>query len=389
MSVFNQFKDYVEMDLYPFNNQHCNLFQKSSTSCSRNKSASVLKLLGPKGKVGIPYKYFKCSDPNDVSIYKSSKFKKPTLKKYTSKNKTFCGLDEFTNESFIGLMIHDLVKNNEYVSKSYVKQFGAYICPNTSSVYNHMELCDLGDMTRKIDTAVLSAPQKKFCENKQLIVAHCLFQVSSIISFLQEKSSYSHGDLKAGNIFIKNEKTVTECGKYRVRSPITFKIADYGKNCISVDKYRLYNHTVVSKFLSNHNFSNQKNSLVLNKYKHIPDYLRSQLIYSHMRHLGSSIMGDVDIYIFVLSLLFNPIYSQAVIELPKKFHQILWYPDQINFIHRHLLKIKSKVKPNKLRSVTTPMIFLTTPLENGSFIRLKKGNAKRLSKFMCSYVRNL
>ena len=92
MSVFNQFKDYVEMDLYPFNNQHCNLFQKSSTSCSRNKSASVLKLLGPKGKVGIPYKYFKCSDPNDVSIYKSSKFKKPTLKKYTSKNKTFCGL---------------------------------------------------------------------------------------------------------------------------------------------------------------------------------------------------------------------------------------------------------------------------------------------------------
>lgn len=386
MKTFDSFENYIKYDLYPFNNKDCSIFQNYSKSCSKNKSKKVLKLLGPKGKVGIPYKYYKCNDPNAITIYKSSKMKRIILKKHIINQTKYCGLDEFTNESFIGYMIEDLIKEHKYITKSYVKQYGAYVCPNTSLVYNHMELCDLGDMSRKIDTSNLNLTQKKFCKNKMNIVSHALLQVSSIITFLQKNASYSHGDLKAGNVFIKNESTITKYGQHEIESPITFKIADYGKNCITVKNHRLYNYNIVSKFLINYNFMKNKNSIVLNKYKYVPNYYRSQLIYAHMRHIGSSIMGDIDIYIFVLSLILNPIYENTIKELPKQFHEIMWYPNQINLIDNHILKIKSKIKSNRLKSVTTPMIFLTTPLSNGEYIKIKKGNAKHIFKHMSKFI---
>lgn len=396
MKSLKLLENYYSNDVYPFNDNICKSIEQASNTC-KNTSNVVFKPLGPRGKIGIPYKYYECKKPNKISIMKQSKIVKPYLNKLRYQNVCstmslcklendlkYCGIDEFTNESIIGLSIEDYVKKYKFCTKSYVKQYNAYTC-NTLG-YNHMELCDLGDMSSRIKT------NKKllldFTSNKPHVLAHCLLQISKILHFLQVRCHYTHGDLKAGNVFIKNEPTLTKLGKQSIKSPITFKLADYGKNCISLGKYRLFNDHIIRKIIPQLKVNQNSRTFVLNKFTYVPRYYRSQLLFAYLRHIGLPFFADLDLYIFIASLLLNDEYGSDLLNFPLIFHKTLWVSSQVEMIGTHVQNIKASVPKNRIKSVTSAMHFLTKKLPNGEYIVMKKQIANKLNRVIFHLIKN-
>jgi hypothetical protein len=380
MKSLDILENYFNNNVYPFDDSECKKISSASKNCF-SKNNVVFTPLGPKGKIGVPYKYIQCKNPTKITILKASKYVKPFLNKLKHKNvcKTFnacnlkndnlnyCGMDEFTNESIIGLAIADIVKDK---SNSFVKQYSAYIC--NKQAFNHMEMCDYGDMSQ--DNVHLS--------NKTLTLAHCLLQISKILHILQIRSNYTHGNLKAGNIFITNTPTITKIGKRIVKSPVTFKLADYGKSCITLKNYRLFNDKFIRHFMPRLKLKSNNNLFILNKFRYLPSYYRSQLLFSYSRHAGMSFYGDLDVYVLIASLLLNNTYGKYLLDFPKKFHETLWISSQINLIEQHISTIKSKVPNHRLSSVTVALQFLTTKLQNGKYIVMKKNISNKIFKVL-------
>lgn len=399
MQTETLFEQYYNTGRYPFKDGICTNIKMSKSSCSVKTNYAVVPL-GPKGKIGIPYKFIDCKNPRNVTIIKESKIVKPFLNKLkysdicktlnTCKNKSkrnlqYCGLDEFSNETFIGMAIEDIVKSRKFVTKSYVKQYNAYTCNMLG--YNHMELCDLGDMSTKMKN-VNNKKVLEFGRNKKRIVAHCLLQISHILHFLQTNCQYIHGDLKAGNVFIKNEPCRIKIDKYTVRCPVTFKLADYGKNSMNVGKYRLFNDHFIRKVIPQIKIKENNKMFQLNKFTIIPRYYRSQLLFSYLRHIGLPFIGDLDVYILIASLLLNEEYGKILKDFPLAFHKTLWISSQLPLISQHVINIKSRVSKHKISSVTTAMHFLTTKLSNGKYIVMKKNIAQNLQKVLFHLIKN-
>ena len=396
MKSLKLFENYYTNNEYPFNDNICKSIDEASNSC-KTKSNVVFKPLGPKGKIGIPYKYYKCNTPNNISIMKESKIIKPYLNKLRyqnvcstmslcklENNLKYCGMDEFTNESIIGLSIEDYVKKYKLCTKSYVKQYNAYTCKSLG--YNHMELCDLGDMSSPIKTN--KKPLLNFTLNKHQVLAHCILQITKILHFLQVRCHYTHGDLKASNVFIKSEPTLTKLGKQSIKSPITFKLADYGKNCISLGKYRLFNDHIIRKVIPQLKVNQNSKTFVLNKFTYAPRYYRSQLLFSYLRHVGLPFFADLDVYILISSLLLNDAYGPVLLNFPLSFHKTLWVSSQVDMIATHVQNIKSTVSNNRVKSVTTAMHFLTKKLPNGKYIVMKKQIANKLNRVIFHLIKN-
>lgn len=391
MSAYKLFDNYYNKNVYPFDNSICKILNESVESCkNNNRNSTVFSPLGPKGKVGIPYKYYKCKTPKKVTIIKGSKAKKIFLHKlnYTNVCKVFsicklnnnlkyCGLDEFTNESFIGMAIEDIIKKHKLQSKSYVKQLNVYICNNVA--YNHMELCDLGDLSKIPKINILS---------KTEILSHALLQISQILHFLQVRTNYTHGDLKAGNVFIKKESTVVRMGSKTINCPITFKLADYGKSCMNIGDYRLFMDHPIRHVAPQIRVNGNNKTFVLNKFQYIPRYYRSQILFSYLRHFGAPFIADIDMYILIASLLLNNNYSDTLLDFPLIFHKICWIPSQVNFIKTHIEHIKNNVPKERLDSVNTAMHFLTQKLPNGKHIIMKKNIAQKLYKGLFHLIKN-
>ena len=398
MYTLSLFEKYYQHGVYPFDNSICNSLTKSKINCNSINNV-MFSPLGPKGKIGIPYKYKNCKKNSETSILKSSPSKKIYLNKLKfnnicktlelcklKNNLAYCGLDEFTNESFIGLAIEDVVRKHKIKTKSFVKQYNAYICNEVS--YNHMELCDLGDMSKVINTKDLTQKHKKFCQNKSAVLSHCLLQITKILPFLQVRCQYTHGDLKAGNVFIKNETTVTKLGTEKILSPITFKLADYGKNCITLGKYRLFNDHKVRPYIPRIRLNSDNKTFVLSKFTYVPRYYRSQILFAYLRHIGLPFNGDIDIYILIASLLLHKDYGDVLLAFPKSFHKILWEDLQVSMLTQHIKNIKTTVPSDKLSSVTTAMYFLTKKLPNGKYLILKKNVSKKLFKNLFHLIKN-
>ena len=130
--------------------------------------------------------------------------------------------------------------------------------------------------------------------------------------------NYTHNDLKVDNIFISSE---TFNGVYQniqlPSAPFTLKLADYGKNALTINRVRYFTiHTgikgVVSKIYTNmHNTKLFK--IKSGKYKDIyyftlPRSLTAQElgIYLISRHSGIPYMSELDSYSLIISMYLTP-----------------------------------------------------------------------------------
>jgi hypothetical protein len=95
-----------------------------------------------------------------------------------------------------------------------------------------------------------------------------------------------------------------------------------------------------------------------------------------------SFYGDLDVYVLIASLLLNNTYGKYLLDFPKKFHETLWISSQINLIEQHISTIKSKVPNHRLSSVTVALQFLTTKLQNGKYIVMKKNISNKIFKVL-------
>lgn len=229
---------------------------------------------------------------------------------------SYLASDEFTNESLIGLYLYQQIH-----SPFYLKHYDAgTVGTHDGQTYgiNITEFCDLG---------TLKNPHTRLLKDGYVQPHHInniLKQILVSIDLLQGSCGFIHSDLKAGNIFLKDEPVNISYGNVRIRSPYTCKIADYGKSSITIDhKIRLYNSTTPSDFFLT--FSKFRPEVDDKTYTINRSFNYQVNIDS--RHAGIPYYKSFDFYTIILSLLtdekFNvPFFSSR--SLRKRYWDPLW-----------------------------------------------------------------
>lgn len=141
------------------------------------------------------------------------------------------GADGFANQTNIHNILNLVLQGN----KNYVRQYDAFYCGKTG--YNIMEVSNRGNLH-----SYLSGLGPTLDNNTMVDVMTQLLSVLSILK--QPKYAFNHSDLKAKNVFVREEK-----GK------AYFKVADYDKSSIIYNGFRFFNDTpaeqsIASSFVS-------------------------------------------------------------------------------------------------------------------------------------------
>ena len=182
------------------------------------------------------------------------------------KNYSYLSSDEFTNEYLIGYLLDFVFRQFSNGLKTYVNFYTATICTSNKFLRTDnydiimMEYCDMGALNNIGSSNSFSSYLEDRLFNvggipsnikvvKPDIVLNIYKQVITCLDFLQDKLQFVHGDLKVGNILLKNEQYRANYKNINIQSPFTVKLADFGKSSMTMllgtqqKPFRFYNYS--------------------------------------------------------------------------------------------------------------------------------------------------
>ncbi len=298
----------------------------------------ALTKLGPQGKIGIPYLL-----TNNASNYGSPMLlvakTTPFNKRFTFgvnslipsnnscfglTNKEYIGLDEFTNETVVGYIIHDLYQQTDQIKIGHdfaVLYYYGGICGKLNLGCDIIEYCDLGTLhdmavsTKTIGYRGLynvSDPITGEVSTKILIhenvLKTILNQVASGLHFLITNIQFVSGDLKPDNILVISQQVKGQYKSLDVSGSFKCKIADFGKSSCTIkkgsDAIRIYNQSYLANTYENL-FSFKPNIYfdINGESYYIVDETFAVQILPRLRHSSLPYYRSFDYYTFMVSLL--------------------------------------------------------------------------------------
>ncbi|CAH6420180.1 Hypothetical protein HVR_LOCUS1117 [uncultured virus] len=311
-------------------------------------------------------------------------------------NIRYIASDEFTNETLISYILNYLIEKSVQrgikLPLLFVRHYQAGVCesktvgevlglesslvqkidqkfaigPSTESDVpistvglNIMENCDLGPLDKLQDQ-----PQfQQYIQEYQIedngrqmimplvrpdILLQILIQVTAGLHMLQTHISFTSGDLKAGNVFVKSEPIDIDYMGIKIKAPFTCKIADYGKSsCMLYKKngtaLRFYNESSLANiYLSFHPFEHDI-TVEGNEFFYTVGHLFNSQIYTRTRHMGIPYYQSFDYYTVLVSILTNPAFYYiffATDILRKVFWDPIWKDDSseaLKRIHQYIV----------------------------------------------------
>ena len=164
---------------------------------------------------------------------------------------------------------------------------------------------------------------------------------------LAMKTGFNHGDLKAENVVVSDERTVFKYEGVSVDSPNRYIIADLDKSSISLETskgiLRIYNENPFArKYLWLSPFNPKIGSHYGTSYYVVDSYMTAQ-IYALSRHMGFPFYSSFDIYTFLMSLFSMPNVhnSLRVSKNLKRIWNSVFFEDEISLSYRKLSKISN------------------------------------------------
>jgi len=352
----------------------------------------TVQALGPKGKIGIPYR-LRDNCGNDL-IAKLSKIDNldskyhsvpPTSLVYIdSKERSHCitdvkisriryiASDEFTNETLIAYVLN-YIADEASLPYLFVRHYQGAVCsnPKTGKKFglNIMENCDLGSL----DKITLNPNFQQYLKSYDITnvgseikyelvesdtILQILTQITVGLHMLQNYAGFVSGDLKSGNIFVKSEPIDTEYQGIKLKAPFTCKIADYGKSSCMLPRtngisLRFYNeNTLANIYLKIHPFEPDITESDGEYYYSIGN-LRVSQIYTRTRHMGIPFYRSFDFYTVLVSILMHPAFYYMFFSnenLRSIFWNPIWFNDEENIeIFKRIQQLVHEKKGNKLR----------------------------------------
>ena len=244
----------------------------SGARWQRRRSCTVVRPLGPRGVVGVPY-LATCDATHEQFILKESRILEPptmfirrgvsVLRKlsvnYTKLLALGCSPDipqyvlsspEYVNETLIGYALEYILNppttdaslqytGTHFRSHCYVQQFDAFVC--LKKAFNAMEFAGLGDLGEFVTKHCVGGgdPSSGFGYPADVLLNICQ-QLVGTLFYLQKGHGFTHSDLKVRNVFCKRLDArrianVLELGDVRVPNMgFACALADYGKCSISL-----------------------------------------------------------------------------------------------------------------------------------------------------------
>lgn len=316
---------------------------------------TTLTKLGPQGKIGIPY--LLTNSQSGLFVVKTSPFNKRFTFGFIPKvyenskcfglvNNKYIGLDEFTNETIVGYVIHDLYRGYDMINLGQdfaVLYYYGGICNNLGC--DIIEYCDLGtlhDMVTSYKTIqyrglynvndpITSQLTTKILINENVLKI-ILSQVVAGLHFLIEHIQFVSGDLKPDNIFVISQEVKGTYKSLDVSGNFKCKIADFGKSSCTLkrndDSIRIYNQSYLANTYDNI-FSFTPNILndPLNGPYYIVDETFAVQILPRLRHSFIPYYRSFDYYTFMISLLLIESYYYSFfssVKLINKFWVPMW-----------------------------------------------------------------
>ena len=391
-------------------------------------TSNNLKNLGKAGKVGIIY-YLQLNNGEKI-ILKMNKGEGEFMidqhdhediyshfKKFTKNCQThipierFAALNEFPNDTIIGFNIGNEVDHNINIkSNAYVKQYDAFIINGDSM--NVMEFADKGNLMEFTEmfkenkrTLPSSKPGEQVRQSNYVdknngmldpeIVLNIIIQIYSILHFLQTNNDYVHADLKNQNVFVSSEPFSGRYDGVNLPSaPFTAKIADFGKNSMTIDSKRFYMAPPSTTGLSivSNLYKKQFKLKIREKrgvrYFKLPKQLDEVSTYLISRHSGIPMLKELDVYSFFISLYLTDGFHQAF-----KYHNqlkelwnMLWISnDQNVMITQYLDTVRKKGKRVGIGTIFGIMSKKRLKLICGNYDKIWK----KLKKFITDNKLNL
>jgi hypothetical protein len=357
--------------IIPYNDPNiCCILDKIVGSQSINGSCNTLSVnaLGPRGKIGVPYK-IKSEDGIELivkiskidKLYSNFNTKPPTsIAPIDSRERYHCisnikfskiryiASDEFTNETLIAYALN-YVALQASLPPLFVRHYQGAICSNseTKETYglNIMENCDLGHLDKLQENPYYNKDEREYQINDigrniigYLVDADIIFQILTQLTIglyiLQSYTGFVSGDLKAGNVFIKSDPIDTEYMGIKLKASFTCKIADYGKSScmlplLNGTSIRFYNDsTLANVYLKIHPFEPDISKSDGEYYYTIGNLLVSQ-IYTRTRHMGIPFYRSFDYYTVLVSMLTHPAFYYMFFA-NGKLRSVFWDPIWVN-----------------------------------------------------------
>lgn len=383
----------------PHNDPHiCCIVDKMDGINNTDESCSnmIVRPLGPKGKVGVPYII---QDDNGTMIAKLTQVDKlyssylvvpPTsLASFIGKNRAvkhcisdiklshirYIASDEFTNETLIAYILNYLILENSKLGKQlpllFVRHYQSGICEkNTGDVVglNIMENCDLGPLDNLPDHSGFDAYIQDYIiddNGREVItslvnpenILQILTQITVGLHMLQTLVNFTSGDLKAGNIFVKSEPINETYMGISLNAPFTCKIADYGKSSCMLYKpngtaIRFFNESnLANVYLSIHPFEDEIEVENHEYYYTVSNTFNSQ-VYTRTRHMGIPFYHSFDYYTVLVSMLTNPAFYYMFFATDT-LRRIFWDPiwDQPSDSNESMRRIRGYLLEGKGHSI--------------------------------------
>lgn len=329
----------------------------------------IVRPLGPKGKVGVPYIV---QDGNVTMIAKLTQVDKlystyltvpPTsLSSFIGRNRAvkhcisdiklnhirYIASDEFTNETLIAYILNYLVFENAKVGRQlpllFVRHYHGAICTKNSGDIvglNLMENCDLGPLDNLPSNPKFDKYVQDYIidDNGEEVITtlvnpdtilQILTQITVALHMLQTLINFTSGDLKSGNVFVKSEPIDGHYMGISLKAPFTCKIADYGKSSCMLYKpngtaIRFFNESnLANVYLSIHPFEDEIEVENHEYYYTVNNTFNSQ-VYTRTRHMGIPFYHSFDYYTVLVSMLTNPSFYYMFFAT-ETLRSIFWDP---------------------------------------------------------------
>lgn len=283
--------------------------------------------------------------PTDIALIKNNiAFVKQSVGTYIE-NISYIASDTFTNETLIAYVLNYsfnyYYNKNIQLPKLFLVHKTGLVCENNKTALNITEYCDLGpldslNMNCRLDNffveKTINDNGMKFTVKiiKENVLYDILVQTTVAIHMLQNIVSFTHGDMKAGNIFLKTSNLEFNYQGIKHKSNFACKIGDYGTSSCTLYK----NGTQAIRFFNKNNIAD--NFLKLKPFN--PElyesngelfYLFSQFIpeetFVYLRHMGVPYYKYFDYYTFIISFLSNPSIYYTFFS-SEKLTKIFWDP---------------------------------------------------------------
>jgi len=367
----------------------CCFLDKINRSNGSNQSCANLTInpLGPKGETSVPY-IIKDHVGNTMMV-KFNKIKKlhaayhnspPTaldhfeddgkqvdqcISHIKLTNIHYIGSDEFTNETLIAYVLNYMLTIKP-LPVLFVQHYQGIVCSNKATGQfigiNIMENCDLGTLNKLSEHPMFQEHVQQYnieYNNTQLsirlihpeTIRQIFTQVIVSLHMLQTYVSFTSGDMKAANIFVKSDEINTEYLGIKLKAPFTCKISDYGKSSCMLHKtnayVRFYNETTAANvYLAFHPFTHDIFE-DLGEYFFTTNYVFNSQLYTRIRHMGIPYYYSFDYYTLLVSILTNPVFFYMFFStesLRRTFWDPVWKDDgdeAIKRIYQYILNKKS------------------------------------------------